>query len=139
MRIVNTIRSRKGLNQIVRSHRLPVNKDRRHTRSVKARQQTVYNNYQIKLLAPSFELRRFSGKPFIQIHIIWLNLREIKFCTEHMIVIIQRTLHLQLIHMWSFFILRYRICNGEFRKIRKNLLHLLINHKRGLSVLYTCQ
>ena len=120
----------------MRSHRLTINKNRRHTWCVKACKQSVYHNYQIQLFSSALKSGIFSGKTFIQIAIIALYLGHFIFRSKHTIVIIQRFLHFFLIYMGAFFIFGNRIGDGEFRKIRKHLSDFLINHKRSFSVLY---
>ena len=120
----------------MRSHRLTINKNRRHTWCIKTCKQSVYHNYQIQLFSSALKSGIFSGKTFIQIAIIALYLGHFIFRSKHPIVIIQRFLHFFLIYMGAFFIFSNRVGDGKFRKIRKHLSDFLINHKRSFSVLY---
>ena len=51
----------------MRSHRLTINKNRRHTWCIKTCKQPVYHNYQIQLFSSALKSGIFSGKTFIQI------------------------------------------------------------------------
>ena len=121
------------------SHGLSVNKNSRHTWSVKSRKKAVYNNHQIKLLAPALEFAFLPRKPFIQVPIVALNLGKLIFCPEHLIVIVKGSLHFLLVHLRAFLILRNGIGYGKFGEIRKYLLYFLVYHKGRFPILYLYQ
>ena len=119
---------------MLRLHRRPVKENRRHARSIKAREQTIHHDHQVKLFTAIEVLGLLASQTLIEFRVIGTERREIPIGAEHSVVVGKRFCHFLLISSCSVFVFANRVGNGKLGKVRKDFSDLFINLAVGLEL-----
>ena len=125
--VVEAVGPGKGLNDAVRVHGLAVDEERRQTRCVKAREQTVDDDDQIDLGFTDLIDFFLAGQAVVDVAVVDAELFHRVLCTEHGIIVLHGFLHLVLIERVLLAVFRDGIGNGDFREIRELTLDIVVD------------